>query len=242
MQPVQLQHSLQSRLYTVVPGATAVAVRRSSRKRFSGARINIRRTETPFSERYSVPRNWSYDANAKINSGLALAGNTLLFTTFSRRLVAIDVRDGHELWHANVPNIVMSTPIVAGTTVYVGTGTNTNLVRTLRTHFSVRNVLLKLQFGNEELWGIPQGDEVAAFDLHTGALRWKHRTLGEDMPSAVYDGGRLIFANGDSHAYALRADTGAQLWSTHLGSISTMASAVLADRAVVVGVCKKTTW
>jgi outer membrane protein assembly factor BamB len=56
------------------------------------------------------------------------------------------------------------------------------------------------------------------------------------MPSAVYDKGRLIFASGDWHAYALRADTGQQLWSTDLGGVSTTASAVMAGNAVVVGV------
>ncbi len=188
---------------------------------------------------YSIAHNWSYNAKAKINSGLALVGNTLLFTTFSRKLVALDVRDGHELWHATLPNIVMSTPIVAGNTVYIGTGDNTNLDRQLRVHFTLRNVLLRLKYGKEELWGVPGGDEIAAFDLHTGAPRWVHRTLGEDMPSPVYDAGRLIFANGESHAYALRADTGQQLWSTDLGSISTMASAILVNGVVIVGVCGK---
>lgn len=190
-------------------------------------------------EQYSVPRNWTYDANAQINGGLALVGNTLLLTTFSRKLIALDVRDGHELWHANVSNIAMSTPIVAGDTVYIGTGRNGGLDRSLRTHFTVRNMLLRMRFGKEEIWGIPEGDQVAAFDLHTGALRWKHRTVGEDMPSAVYASGRLIFANGDSHAYALRADVGRQLWSTDVGGIATMASAVLAKKAVVVAVCGK---
>jgi outer membrane protein assembly factor BamB len=188
-------------------------------------------------DQYSVRQDWLYDANARINSGLALAGNTLLFTTFSRKLVAVDVRDGHELWHANVPNIAMSTPIVAENTVYIGTGSNANLERGLRTHFSARNVLLRLSYGKKEIWGIPNGDEVAAFDLHSGAPHWVYRTLGEDMPSGVYADGRLIFANGDDHAYALRADTGQRLWSTDLGSIATMASAVLANGAAIVGVC-----
>lgn len=177
---------------------------------------------------YSISRDWSYDAKANINSGLALVGNSLLFTTFSHRLVALDVRDGHELWHAPVPNIAMSTPIVAGNTVYIGTGRNGMLHR---------NLLQKLQFHGKDVWGIPAGDEVAAFDLRTGALRWTYHTVGEDMPSAVYDGGRLIFANGDWHAYALRADTGKPIWSTDIGGASTMASAVLAAGAVVVAVC-----
>lgn len=186
---------------------------------------------------YVLSHDWTYDTKAKINGGLALVGNTLLFTTFSHALIALDVRDGHELWRARVPNIAMSTPIVAGNTVYIGTGRNGILDRGLKRHFTVKNVALKIQFGREPIWGVPAGDEIAAFDLRTGATRWIHHTIGEDMPSAVYVGGRLIFANGEYRAYALRADTGAQLWSTDLGGIATMANAVLADKTVIVSVC-----
>ena len=177
---------------------------------------------------YSIPKDWSYDVKANVNSGLTLVGDTLLFTTFSHRLVALDVRDGHELWHAPVSNIAMSTPIVADNTVYVGTG-KSGLLK--------RNVLQRVQFYKKEVWGGSGGDEVVAFDLRNGARRWTFPTVGEDMPSAVYDRGRLIFANGDWHAYALNARTGKQLWSTDVGGVSTMASAVMAGKAVVVAVC-----
>jgi serine/threonine-protein kinase len=179
---------------------------------------------------YAIPHDWAYDAKAQINGGLALAGNTLLFTTFGHQLVALDVRSGRELWHAPVGNIAMSTPIVAGNTVYIGTGRNGVLERNW-------NIPLKLEFGNRVLWGAKGGDEVSAFDLKTGARKWAHRTVGENMPSAVYQNGRLIFANGDWRAYALRADTGRQLWATDVGGVSTMANAVLAGGEVVVSVC-----
>lgn len=183
-------------------------------------------------DKYAIPRDWSYDAAANINSGLALVGNTLLFTTFAHQLVALDVRTGRELWHAKVTNIAMSTPIVAGNTVYIGTGQNGLLRRTL---------LQKLQFRGKDVWGVPAGDEIAAFDLNTGAPRWTFRTVGEDMPSAVYDRGRLIFANGDWHAYALRADTGKPIWSTDIGGASTMASALVAQNVAIVAVCSSVT-
>ena len=178
----------------------------------------------------TIAHDWSHKSNAKINSGLTLVGNALLFTTFSHQLVALDVRTGRELWHASVPNIAMSTPIVAGNTVYIGTGSDAILGRSL---------YVKLRFPWKAVMGIPPGDQIAAFDLHSGAWRWSYRTVGEDMPSPVYAGGRLFFANGDRHAYALRADTGQLLWSTDVGGISTMASAVMAGNAVVVGVCTR---
>lgn len=179
---------------------------------------------------YSLDGDWAYDAKAKINSGLALVGNTLLFTTFSHKLIALDVRQGHELWQAQLPNVAMSTPIVAENMVFIGTG---------KSGILKRGFLLKMRFPGKSVWGVPGGDEIAAFDLRTGAVRWTYHTVGEDMPSPVYDDGRLIFANGDWHAYALRADTGRQLWSTDVGGVSTMASAVVAGKAVVVGVCTR---
>jgi outer membrane protein assembly factor BamB len=122
----------------------------------------------------------------------------------------------------------MSTPIVAGNLVYVGTGKSGILDRTL---------LQKMRYFRKEVWGVPGGDEMAAFNVRTGAPVWTYRTDGEDMPSPVYYDGRLIFANGDRHAYGLRADTGRQLWATDIGGISTMASAVMAGNAAVVGIC-----
>lgn len=179
-------------------------------------------------DNYSISHDWSFDSRAKINSGFALVGNTLLFTTFARELVAVDVRNGRELWHAQLPNIAMSTPIVAGNLVYVGTGKSGDLPR---------NLYVKLRFHHRRIWGVPRGDEIDAFDLHSGVKRWSYHTIGEDMPSPVYDRGRLLFANGDSHAYALRADTGKLLWTTDIGGISTMSSAVMAGNAVILGVC-----
>lgn len=177
---------------------------------------------------YNIPRDWSYDNAGNINSGLALTGNTLLFTTFAQKLVALDVRDGHELWHATLPNITMSTPIVAGNMVFVGTGKSGVLAR---------NFVQRIQFSGKDVWGVPNGDEIAAFDLRTGAPRWTFKTVGEDMPSALYDRGRLIFANGDFHAYALNAGNGKQLWSTDTGGMTTMSNALMAGNVIVVGVC-----
>lgn len=178
--------------------------------------------------KYAIPKDWSYDAKSEINSGLALVRNTLLFTTFSHKVVALDVLDGHELWQAKVKNIAMSTPIVADNTVYVGTG---------KSGILDRNLIQRVKFFRKNVWGVPGGDEVAALDLRTGARRWTYATVGEDMPSALYDRGRLIFANGDWHAYALRAADGKPLWSTEVGGISTMANAVKAGDEVVVAVC-----
>lgn len=173
---------------------------------------------------------WAYDAKAKVNGGLALAGNALIFDSFAKEVVALDARSGHVLWRAPVGNIAMSTPIVAQGLVFVGTGKNGTLNRD-------SNLMLRLKYAGKDVWGVPQGDDIVALDLRSGAKRWSYHTTGENMPSPVYYRGKLIFANGDWHAYALQSGNGRPIWSADVGGASTMASAVLAGSAVIVAAC-----
>jgi outer membrane protein assembly factor BamB len=115
--------------------------------------------------------------------------------------------------------------------VYVGSGGNDMLAHQ-------GNMLLRFQYHGKAVWGIPNGDEVVALNLKDGKPRWRFKTIGEDMPSPVYDRGRIVFANGDWHAYALRADNGKQIWQRDTSGVSTMASATVAGGNVLVATCK----
>ena len=181
-------------------------------------------------DRPGFRRSWVFDSKNKINGGLAIVGNTLILDTFGKEVIALDADTGKPIWRTQLHNIVMSTPVVVNGLVYVGSGSSDTL-----THQA--NMLLRMKYHGKTVWGVPGGDEVAALDLKTGALRWRFRTIGEDMPSPVYDNGRIVFANGDWHAYALRADNGAQLWQSDTGGISTMASAMPVGKAVLVATC-----
>lgn len=165
---------------------------------------------------------WHFDAGGKINGGLAVVGDTLYAETFARQLLAIDRRTGRVRWRTHLPNIAMTTPIVADGLVIVGTGKDNTLLQT-RTRL---------------VWGIPGGDEIIAFDADTGRVRWRYHTVGEDMPSPAFvtAGGRdlIIFANGDGHIRALDVRTGRLVFSRYVGGVSTMASAAVADGVVYV--------
>lgn len=175
--------------------------------------------------------SWNFDAKSQINGGLALVNGLLIFETFGKEVVALDAGTGAVRWRTQgFHNILMTTPIVAHDLVYVGTGANPMLDKGW-------NLLLRMQYRGKQLSGIPQGDEVAALDLSTGQRRWRYQTVGEDMPSPAYFRGRLIFANGDWHAYALRSDTGAMLWRTPLNGYSRMSNAAIVDNAAVMGIC-----
>lgn len=160
---------------------------------------------------------WHVDAGGKINGGLAVAGNTLYAETFAPAVIAVDRRNGKVLWRTGMPNIVMTTPIVADGVAIVGTGRDR----------------VAIDRGRDIVWGVPGGDEIVALDARTGRVRWRFKTVGEDMPSPALArvGGRdaVIFANGDDRVRALDVRTGHLLWSTPLLGVSTMASAALKD-------------
>ncbi len=165
---------------------------------------------------------WTFNARRRVNGGLAVVGETLYADTFGGDVLAIDRRSGRVLWHAHVPRTSMTAPIVADGLVVVGTGTNDVLTKT----------------GSKLVWGVPGGDEIAAFDAGTGRPRWTFKTVGEDMPSPalVHVNGRdvLVFANGDDHVRALDVQTGRLLWSKGVDGVATMASAaVLGDTVYV---------
>ncbi len=166
--------------------------------------------------------SWRFAAGAQINGGLAVVGGTLYFESFAPEIVALDRTSGRLIWRAHLPNIAMTTPIVADGLVVVGTGKD--------------NVLL--DSGSRLVWGVHGGDELAAFDASNGRTRWTFKTVGEDMPSPalVHAGDRdaIVFANGDDHVRAVDLHTGRLLWSTPVDGVSTMASAVTEDGIVYV--------
>lgn len=165
----------------------------------------------------SLIGSWTFDVRSRINGGLAVDGETVYADAFDHTVMALRLEDGALRWRTAVPNVVMSTPIVVHGRVFVGTGTNQHIAPTE--------------------WGRPEGDAVLALDAASGKVLWSFKTTGEDMPSPVYVGDRLVFANGDGHAYALDPETGKLLWRTPLKGISTMASATTDGHTVFLSTC-----
>jgi outer membrane protein assembly factor BamB len=165
----------------------------------------------------TMSAQWDASIGDRTNAGLAVVGSTLFLDTLAGDVFAFDLNDGHVLWQRRVDGVTMSTPIVANGLVFIGTGRNSP--------------------GELNVWKRKEGDRIYAFDASTGAERWSFKTIGEDMPSPGYANGTLIFANGDSHAYALDASTGKLLWSRSLPGIATMASADVAGSDAFLSVC-----
>lgn len=165
---------------------------------------------------------WRYWAGEKINGGMAISANLLYVGTFGPAVVALDRRTGRLVWKAVMPNLVMTTPIVANGLVIVGTGRDE----------------VALDTGARLVWARRSGDEIVALDAQTGARRWSYRTQGEDMPSAalvrVANRNEIVFANGDDRIRALDVRDGHLLWGTALEGVATMSSAAVEHGLVYV--------
>lgn len=156
----------------------------------------------------SLDAKWQYSATGRVNGGLAFVDGVIYFGTFEHDVIALDAAQGRQLWSTHLQNVVMSTPVVVGGLVIVGTGTNQ----------------VQRDEGEDTLWGTGHGDVVTALNAKTGKQVWEFQTVGEDMPSAALAGSVLIFGNGDMHAYAIDASTGRQVWQAPIPGVATMSS------------------
>lgn len=160
--------------------------------------------------------HWTLRLNGKVNGGLGFDGRNLYLDDFAGDVLSVRPESGEVKWRVAFDNVLMSTPIIAGGRVFVGTGSNAIMWDT----------------PEETLWGRPEGDHEYAIDAESGKVLWTYASRGEAMPSPAYSKGRNFFANGNSQALALNASTGAVLWSAILPGIDTMASAMTADNSV----------
>jgi serine/threonine-protein kinase len=181
--------------------------------------------------------SWKFDAGARVNGGLALVGTTLILDTFAPEVIALDVRSGNVLWRSKTDGRVMSTPVVSGGLVYIGSGDQGRLSGGAGTSTYASTYSSGHGADGNPVWGRPEGDAMMAFDLSSGEKRWSYRTVGEDMPSPAIVGDTLIFANGDLHTYGLNARTGEQRWVHAVDGIATMASATVAGALTYLSVC-----
>ncbi len=163
--------------------------------------------------------------------GVSVADNAVFAPNDNGNLYKLQAKTGKLEWAFNAYNQLMTTPVVAGvdgrTLVFVGAGNS------IFTYSHAR------KFGVKDAQVI-RGNDVSAIDAvdaATGKLVWTYRTKGEDMPSAVFDHGMLVFGNGDGHVYALNAANGTLKWKTFIQSFVSMSSAALDPRnnVVIVG-------
>lgn len=160
--------------------------------------------------------------------GVAVVDGAVFAPNDNGYLYKLDAKTGKLDWSFNAYNQLMGTPVVATVggekLVFVGAG-NSVFAYSHAKKFGVKDAQ------------VIRGNDVSAFDAvnaATGKLVWTYKTKGEDMPTAVYDAGMLLFGNGDGHVYALDAGTGVLKWKTAIKSFVSMSSATFDPRKNVI--------
>jgi outer membrane protein assembly factor BamB len=193
---------------------------------------------------------WKFATNGPVNSSPAVANATVFASSLDGRIYAIDAQTGNQKWrfttegerrftapgiHGIAPrnetmpdpfDVFLSSPTVAGGTIYVGSGDHNvyaldAATGALRWKFVTGNVVHASPAVVDGVVYIGSWDRYFyAIDANTGTLRWKYAT-GDDhttfnqvgiQGSAAVANGSVYFGARDSHFYALDAKTGELRW------------------------------
>jgi outer membrane protein assembly factor BamB len=214
--------------------------------------------------------DWKFDAHGRVNSSPAVVDGTVYVVSLDGNLYAVDAATGKQRWAfatdgehrvtragnlgAFPPTEVvpdpwdffLSSPAVAGGTVYFGSGDG--------------HVYAVDAKSGALVWKFKTGDVVHsspaisggivyvgswdtyfyALDAATGSLKWKFKTLEDNkihlmmgIPgSAAVANGNVYFGCRDANFYALNALTGALKWKTPNEGSWVIASPAVADGVI----------
>ena len=164
--------------------------------------------------------SWKADIAGKNNGGIAIVGDTVYVESFAKKLFAFDAVTGRKKWERSFDDVVMTTPLVGGDLIYVGSGVG-NAVK---------------DDGKTFVLGRPEGNDIIAVSRTNGEIVWRFHTAGQDMPTGVlaHIASRdvLVFHNGDEHVRALDAASGSLLWERAAPGNVTMSSLALYEGSV----------
>jgi eukaryotic-like serine/threonine-protein kinase len=213
---------------------------------------------------------WKYATNGPVNSSPAVANGLVFVSSLDGRVYAIDARTGAQKWrfatggerrftapgiHGIMPrdetmpdpfDVFLSSPAIAGGTVYVGSGDHNvyaldAATGALRWKFTTGNVVHASPAVADGVVYVGSWDrDFYAIDAQTGTLRWKFAT-GDDRTiynqvgiqgSAAVADGTVYFGARDSHFYALDARTGTLRWTHDERGSWVVGSPAVSDGAV----------
>ncbi len=152
---------------------------------------------------------WKYNLNGNVYSSPAISDNIAYIGSGDNNLYAIDTKNGEKIWTFESKGEIHSTPAVNNKTVFF----------------------------------VSNDGNFYALDKISGAEKWRFKTQGEKQYSAVnlfgYDtnneiypdpwdlylsspvveNGIVYFGSGDSHIYALDANSGKEIWKYRTGDV-----------------------
>ena len=134
---------------------------------------------------------WMADLGVKLNKPHCypvVAGDLYCLGTEDGVILALEAQSGEIRWEYRLPPRVMAHALAAdGQRLYVG---------------------------GEDVASIPRpGRNLAALDLHSGALVWEAASGAHSLSAAAVAEGRVYFSASDGLLHAVEAATGAPLWA-----------------------------
>jgi outer membrane protein assembly factor BamB len=199
---------------------------------------------------------WQYRANAGGSLAQPVLLNGMLYTASSNNgivVYALNAQNGAARWLVKLNAVPMTPeqPVIVNNILYlVASGQDTSfvtMVYALRiqdgavlwhyqttgfpstAHFSVAGGLVYLPLASSTL------GPLLALDAATGAVRWQAHLPGTSNSTPAVTNGLVIIGNNNGWVYALRADTGALVWSAKLATPSEASTLAATSDLVYVG-------
>ena len=147
---------------------------------------------------------WSVESGGAISASPSVVDGRLFVGNNVGRFLALDIRNGREVWQAGFDSALMSAPIVIGNNVIVGEGDESTMVMHGVVHVGTGvNALISL-------------------DRASGAVRWNVPLEGTAMPTSAYVDGRLVAHIGTGDLVSLSPETGKVAFHHNVGTIPSM--------------------
>lgn len=154
----------------------------------------------------SLHATWRTETGGQISASPTVAEGTLYVGNNNGSLYALDLENGHVLWMADVPNPLMSAPLIDNDLVIVGEGDPTS-----RTSSPSEPVM------------VGQGPSaLIAFDRFNGKVQWQTTLNGSAMPTPAIIDGVLVHHDGAGYITGLDPATGAKRYEHPIGSMASM--------------------
>lgn len=156
---------------------------------------------------------WQFRMNEGTSTVPTIDGSSLFVASNDNGVYAFNLYTGAFKWRTDLPNDVMTPPIVYKGVVVVGVGCSTSSVWQPPNHIVVGT-------DGNELVGLRESD---------GAILWKHPLRGTGMPGGILVNGVYIHHDGAGDVVALDYRTGKVRWQRNMRTAAAMSSIAPAD-------------
>lgn len=157
--------------------------------------------------------HWQFRMNEGTSTVPTVDGSTLFVASNDNGVYAFDLYTGIFKWRTDLPNDVMTPPIVYKGVVIVGVGGSTSSVWHPPSHIVVGT----------------DGNEIVALRERDGAVLWTHHLRGTGMPGGIMVNGMYVHHDGAGDVFALDWRTGDVRWHRNMISAAAMSAIAPAE-------------